>query len=68
MSKDPTRPDWSEEIRRLYLSSAANQFVVHGNVSDRLLLAAKEGATPKVGNLIDYLTEVQLEKFDLVLS
>lgn len=68
MSDDLTRPAWAEEIRRLYLSSAANQFVVHGNVSDRLLLPSKSGGSPKVGNLIDYLTRVQLEKFDLVLS
>lgn len=62
-----TTPEWSEEIRRLYLSNAANQFVVHGNVHDRLLIPGDEGKT-KVGNLIDYLTDVQLKKFDLVLS
>lgn len=68
MSEETTRPAWAEEIRDLYLSSAANQFVVHGNVSDRLFLPSKEGSSLRVGNLIDYFTEVQLEKFDLVLS
>lgn len=68
MSEKMTRPAWAEEIRRLYLSSAANQFVVHGNVSDRLLVPDKSGASESVGNLIDYLTSVQLSKFDLVLS
>lgn len=60
---------WSQEIRRLYLSGAANQFVVHGNVHDRLLLPGKSGSSGfQIGNLIDYLTAVQLKKFDLVLS
>lgn len=63
-----TNPDWSEEIRRLYLSSAANQFVVHGNVHDRLLLPGDEGADARMGNLIDFLTEVQLRRFDIVVS
>jgi SpoVK/Ycf46/Vps4 family AAA+-type ATPase len=63
-----TIPDWSDEIRRLYLSSAANQFVVHGNVHDRLLIPGKEAGDARIGNLIDYLTSVQLKKFDLVLS
>lgn len=63
-----TRPAWAEEIRRLYLSSAANQFVIHGNVSDRLLVPGKSESSVSVGNLIDYLTGVQLAKFDLVLS
>ncbi len=68
MSEASKRPAWAEEIRRLYLSSAANQFVVHGNVNDRLLLPGESDRSPGVGNLIDYLTEVQLSKFDLVLS
>lgn len=63
-----TNPPWSEEIRRLYLSGAANQFVVHGNVHDRLLLPGEGEMASRVGNLIDYLTEVQLKKFDLVFS
>lgn len=61
------RPEWAEEIRRLYLSGAANQFVVHGNVNDRLLLETGEDS-PSLGNLSDYFSEVQLRKFDLVLS
>lgn len=63
-------PRWSEEIRTHYLSGAANQFILHGNVHDRLLLPGEEdesGATG-VGNLPEFLTEHQLRKFDLVLS
>lgn len=62
------RPAWAEEIRRLYLSSATNQFVVHGNVNDRLLISDSDDAETSVGNLIDYLKEVQLNRFDIVLS
>ncbi|MEM6279113.1 MAG: AAA family ATPase [Verrucomicrobiota bacterium] len=68
MSEDKSRPDWAGEIRQLYLSSAANQFVVHGNVNDRLLIPENGGTASSIGNLIDYLTEVLLAKFDLVLS
>lgn len=59
-------PPWSESIRRLYLSGAANQFVLHGNVADRLLVPAAAGVT--IGNLADFLTNEQLRRFDLVLS
>ncbi len=62
-----TKPDWAEEIRQLYLSGAANQFVVHGNVSDRLLIA-EEDREPRLGNLSEYLSRVQLQRFDLVFS
>lgn len=60
-------PDWADEIRSLYLSGATNQFVVHGNVSDRLLID-QEGREARLGNLSDFLTEVQLKRFELVLS
>ncbi len=59
-------PDWSETIKTQYLSGAANQFVVYGNVSDRLLLPDEESQS--LGNLADYLVDHQLRKFDLVLS
>jgi SpoVK/Ycf46/Vps4 family AAA+-type ATPase len=61
-------PAWADTIRRLYLSNAANQFVIHGNVQDRLLIgdAGEQGAV--MGNLIEFLTKQQLQRFDLVLS
>jgi len=58
--------EWAEEIRRLYLSGAANQFVVHGNVNDRLLIESDSAV--EVGNFGDFLTQVLLRKFELVLS
>lgn len=61
-------PKWSEQIKTHYLSGASNQFVVHGNVNDRLLLPGKKGKQPRLGNLSDYLVDSQLRNFDLVLS
>ncbi|MDF1755649.1 MAG: ATP-binding protein [Verrucomicrobiales bacterium] len=63
-----SQPQWSEKIKTQYLSGASNQFVVHGNVHDRLLISTAETKSPKLGNLVDYLVDQQLEKFDLVLS
>ena len=48
--------------------NAANQFVVHGNVQDRLLIGEPGAAGTEVGNLIEFFTRVQLQRFDLVLS
>ncbi len=59
-------PEWSNKIRTQYLSGAANQFVVHGNVNDRMMIP--DGKDVSIGNLTDFLTKVQLKKFDLVLS
>lgn len=61
-----TSPAWSDTIRRLYLSGAANQFVLHGNVSDRVLAGGAEES--KLGNLLDFLVGEQLRRFDLVVS
>ncbi len=59
-------PAWSERIRRLYLSGASNQFVLHGNVQDRLLVPGAGGDA--MGNLVDFLTQSQLRRFALVLG
>lgn len=62
-----TSSEWAEEIRQLYLSDAANQFVVYGNVNDRLLIESDDGEA-KIGNFGDFLTQNLLKKFELVLS
>jgi hypothetical protein len=59
-------PAWSREIIARYESGAAGQFILHGNVSDRMLLPDPKG--PRLGRLIDFLLEILLPRFDVVLS
>lgn len=62
-------PGWAEEIRTQYLSGAANQFILHGNVGDRILLPDDDGTgKARLGNLGDFLVEKLLHKFDVVLT
>ena len=59
-------PAWAEEVIDRYESGSAGCFVLHGNINDRLLLPLKKGA--KLGSLTDFLQDVLLERFDVVLS
>ncbi|MFT5466107.1 MAG: hypothetical protein ACI8UO_001205 [Verrucomicrobiales bacterium] len=61
-------PQWSEKIRSLYVSGANNQFILHGNVEDRLVLPAEGKKKAEIGNLIDFLLDRQLAKFDLIFT
>jgi hypothetical protein len=58
-------PAWARTLRELYESSAANQFVVYGNISDRMILP---GPPERLGALPDFLLDVLLCRFDVVLS
>ncbi len=58
-------PTWAIELVDLYQSNAANQFIVHGNIHDRMLIP---GAQPRLGSITDFLLEVLLPRFDVVLS
>ncbi len=62
-----TPTPWTERIRRHYLANASNQFVLHGNVSDRFLLAGRDGSR-EVGSLTERLMSDLLARFDLVVS
>ena len=62
----PALPEWSRELVDLYESNATTQFVLHGNVNDRLLLGSENGA--KLGSLPDFLEEILLPGFDIVLT
>lgn len=59
-------PSWSRELIDLYESGAVSQFVLHGNIGDRLIIPAAKGA--RLGSLDDFLKEVLLAKFDVVLG
>jgi hypothetical protein len=58
-------PGWARTLADLYESNATSQFIIYGNISDRMLLPA---ATPHLGGLSDYLLGVLLPRFDVVLS
>lgn len=58
-------PAWARELMSLYESGAASQFVLHGNVHDRIVLPL---GTPRLGTLQDFLLEVLLPQFDVVLT
>ncbi|HEY5999817.1 MAG TPA: ATP-binding protein, partial [bacterium] len=60
-------PAWARELATLYESGAACQFVLHGNVYDRLMVPRAGGAaTP--GNLREFLLAELLAPFDVVLA
>lgn len=61
-----TLPQWSRDLIALYESHATNQFLLHGNVNDRFIMPLP--GTPRTGNLTDYLVEVLLPGFDVILS
>ncbi|MEI7633467.1 MAG: ATP-binding protein [bacterium] len=59
-------PSWSRKLKLLYESNAANQFILHGNVGDRVLLPLPGG--PELGSLTDFLLRVLMPRFDVILS
>src|SRR4030088_1689797 len=59
-------PPWAKEIIALYESDSANQFVLYGNIHDRFLLGREQSASS--GSLIDFLQQVLMPGFDVVLS
>lgn len=65
-------PGWACELIDLYQSNAASQFILHGNIHDRVLIPSPQGlgpATgPRLGTLTEFLMEVLLPRFEIVLS
>ncbi len=58
-------PSWANEVVARYESGSAGCFVLHGNVDDRFYLPGKK---PSLGNLSEFLSEVLLPRFDVVLT
>jgi hypothetical protein len=58
--------EWACDAIQLYESNAASQFIVYGNVNDQLLIPAAGG--PRLGTLNEFLLQVLLPRFDVVLS
>jgi len=61
-----TLPSWAQEAIQLYESNAASQFVLYGNVYDQMLIPV--GSNGLIGPLTDFLSQVLLPRFDVVLS
>ncbi|HTP67737.1 MAG TPA: ATP-binding protein [Dongiaceae bacterium] len=59
-------PDWARKVADLYESNAASQFIIYGNISDRMVLPVSSG--PRLGSISDFLLEALLQRFDVVLS
>lgn len=51
---------------QLYESGAASQFILYGNIYDRMALPL--GSTACLGSLTNFLLRVLLARFDVVLS
>ena len=64
--RGPVLPGWARSLADLYESNAANQFIIYGNISDRMVLPAPPA--PRLGGLSDFLLGVLLPRFDVVLS
>ena len=62
----PPLPSWARSLADLYESNAANQFIIYGNISDRMVLPPPPGL--RLGGLSDFLLGVLLPRFDVVLS
>lgn len=59
-------PAWASELVTLYESQACGQFILHGNVHDRMAL--ESGAEAGLGSLNDFLLRALLARFDLIVS
>ena len=63
----PELPPWATEVIDLYESGACSQFILHGNVDDRVLLPVS-GSPPRIVALEAFLRERLLVRFDVVIT
>ncbi len=63
---NPRLPAWAEEVRRLFVSGAASQFLLHGNVADLVAFRGGENSV-RVVALGEFLEEILLAPFEVVL-
>ena len=59
-------PSWAADLATLYEGGAVDQFILHGNVGDRMVLPISP--KPTLGNLQQFLLDVLMPRFDVVLS
>jgi hypothetical protein len=60
-------PQWARDLIALYESNTANQFILYGNVMDRMVLPTT-GDKPDLGSVYDFLMRGLMPRFDVVLS
>ncbi len=58
-------PVWAGRLVDLYESGAYNQFLIFGNIQDRLTIP---GTPPRLSSFTEFLMAVLLPRFDVVLS
>lgn len=63
----PALPPWAAEVIDLYESGASSQFILHGNVEDRILLPVS-GVASRIVPLDVFLRERLLGSFDVVIG
>ena len=63
-------PNWAQEVISGYESGAAGCFLLHGNTGDRQLMPGGERFPEgeRLGTLADFLSEVLLPRFEVVIS
>jgi hypothetical protein len=61
----PKLPQWALEAIQVYEANAANQFIIYGNVNDQMVVSSP---TVHLGSLMDFLLQVLLPRFDVILS
>lgn len=61
-----TLPTWAAELISLYQAETANQFILFGNVADRVIVPRDNAES--IGELQDFLLRVLLPRFDVVLT
>ena len=57
---------WARRIITGYESGATGCFLLHGNINDQFVMPKEDG--PELGNLQDFLIEILLPRFDVILS
>lgn len=61
--------NWARDIIARYESGAAGEFILHGNTADTLMIPPSgDHPDARSGRLIDYLSEVLLPRFAIVLA
>jgi hypothetical protein len=61
-------PGWANELALAYESGAHGQFILYGNVHDRIALQANDQKGARLVNLAGYLEDDLLASFKVVLS